>query len=118
MRVRCGVEGAGCWSDVNPAAQHAARAGVLSSTDGARAWSELAAAARKAELPFEVHLWLADPARNTACEWAGAGGVAAMVAELRDARARVFDGAGHSVHREALDEYAAALEEVVRRVAP
>ncbi|KAH8060880.1 protein methylesterase [Aureococcus anophagefferens] len=63
------------WSDVNPRAQALAKKHVLSSADGSKAWSALAAA----DLPFEVHLWVAGR-DGTVAQWDGADGIGDLAA--------------------------------------
>ena len=69
------------WSDVNPRAQALAKKHVLSSADGSKAWSALAAA----DLPFEVHLWVAGP-DGTVAQWDGADGIDDLAARLPAAK--------------------------------
>ena len=60
---------------------------VLGTSDGSKAWDTLADVTRRqGSLPFEVHLWAADEAENTACTRAGRDGLEDMVARLPAAK--------------------------------
>eukprot|EP01050_Picozoa_sp_SAG11_P007994 SAG11_NODE_684_length_7743_cov_53.800628_6_plen_303_part_00 len=114
-RVRPLPGDGGWWSDINPAAQRLARARVLSSADGWDAWRMLAAAGPA--LPFAVRLWIAD-APGTVCAWDGDGGLHSMIRLLESAgggrfEAKVFAGAGHSIHNTRRDEFVRELMAVV-----
>ena len=110
-RVRPTAAG-GWWSDINPAAQHLARARVLASSDGAEAWDALANTARA----FPVHVWVADEP-GTVCAWEGAGGIHDMKARLPGCAVRKFDGAAHSIHNTAQPEFTSELLAVITAAA-
>ncbi|KAK7233825.1 protein methylesterase [Aureococcus anophagefferens] len=98
------------WSDINPRAQALAKKHVLSSADGSKAWSALAAA----DLPFEVHLWVAGP-DGTVAQWDGADGIDDLAARLPAARVKEFPTASHSIHNTNADEFVADLCAIVDR---
>lgn len=104
------------WSDINPAAQRLARDRVLASEDGEGAWDELAARHRAGSPMARIHLWYADQP-GTVCAMEGGGGIADMEARLPSCEARLFAGAGHSIHNSARAEFMAALTGVIDQVA-
>jgi len=112
VRVRAQPDGS-WWSDINPLARLLARQHVLSSSDGSRAWGELAG---RGHLPFSVHVWCADnpgTPRGSVCAKDGDDGIEGMRQRLPATEYRLFEGSGHSIHNTAADEFLEALCAVV-----
>ena len=100
-----------CWSSISPRARDLARARILGSNDGLRAWAALAGGGGP---PFPVHLFRSSAA-DTVCVAHGAGGVDDMKGRLPALRLREFPRAHHSIHSSAAKpEFLAALDEIVR----
>ena len=105
-RVRPTPNNDGYWSDVSPLVQRLARECVLASKDASQAWDLLA----HGGLP--IHVWYADP-RHSVVAVDGDDGVQDMLHRVKQAQARVFTGASHSIHTSMTSEYVDALCEVI-----
>ena len=67
-----------------------------------------------ADLPVEVHLWVAGP-DGTVAQWDGADGIDDLAARLPAARVKEFPTASHSIHNTNADEFVADLCAIVDR---
>jgi pimeloyl-ACP methyl ester carboxylesterase len=96
------------WSSINPLARHLACAHVLATGDARAAFAQLAAGGAGggggsgggASCCFPVHLLVAG--RDSACE---EGGIEEMSALMPRMCVRRFEGAGHSIHACATEEF-------------
>jgi len=95
------------WSAINPDAQYLALKHVLASDHGIHAFNKLNSIQKNQTTSFPVHLFRAGNLKQTACK-----DVDQMTQLLPSMAVKTFEGKGHSIHREAADEFVKDLVEM------